>query len=98
MLSAVREWIEEEEQACSRKYCWAGNPETHTWIAIETAVGNDFLETPNLTPYKLFYPEKRQFFLENAGIFDFSTGFNDLLFFSRQIGIDPNTGQDRCWR
>ena len=47
----------------------------------------------NLTPYKLFYPEKRQFFLENAGIFDFSTGFNDLLFFSRQIGIDPNTGQ-----
>jgi hypothetical protein len=48
----------------------------------------------NLTPYKLFYPEKRQFFLENAGIFNFSLGGeNDRLFFSRQIGVDPNTGQ-----
>jgi len=26
----------------------------------------------NLTPYKLFFPEKRQFFLENAGVFNFS--------------------------
>lgn len=25
----------------------------------------------NLTPYKLFFPEKRQFFLENAGVFAF---------------------------
>jgi len=48
----------------------------------------------NLTPYKLFYPEKRQFFLENAGIFNFPLGGDsDRLFFSRQIGVDPNTGQ-----
>jgi hypothetical protein len=47
----------------------------------------------NLTPYRVFFPEKRQFFLENAGVFDFTTGSQDLLFFSRQIGIDPNTGQ-----
>jgi len=47
----------------------------------------------NLTPFRLFFPEKRQFFLENAGVFDFSTGFQDLLFFSRQIGIDPVSGQ-----
>jgi len=50
----------------------------------------------NLTPYKLFFPEKRQFFLENSGIFNFSmggdSGNGDLLFFSRQIGIDPITG------
>jgi hypothetical protein len=49
----------------------------------------------NLTPYKLFFPEKRQFFLENAGVFNFSlAGASDLLFFSRQIGIDPVTGQE----
>src|SRR5947207_2876095 len=49
----------------------------------------------NLTPYKLFFPEKRQFFLENAGVFDFSIGGgSDLLFFSRQIGIDPITGEE----
>jgi len=48
----------------------------------------------NLTPFKLFFPEKRQFFLENAGVFNFAMGnTGDLLFFSRQIGIDPATGQ-----
>ena len=49
----------------------------------------------NLTPYKLFFPEKRQFFLENAGVFNFPLGGDaqDLLFFSRQIGIDPVTGE-----
>jgi hypothetical protein len=50
----------------------------------------------NLTPYKLFFPEKRQFFLENAGVFAFPLGLGsnaDQFFFSRQIGIDPITGQ-----
>jgi hypothetical protein len=47
----------------------------------------------NLTPYRLFFPEKRQFFLENEGVFDFFLGHDDRLFFSRQIGIDPVTGQ-----
>jgi hypothetical protein len=48
----------------------------------------------NLTPYPIFFPEKRQFFLENAGVFNFPLGGDsgDLLFFSRQIGIDPITG------
>jgi hypothetical protein len=50
----------------------------------------------NLTPYRLFFPEKRQFFLENAGVFAFPMsleGNADQLFFSRQIGIDPITGE-----
>jgi hypothetical protein len=53
------------------------------------------LQPFNLTPFKVFIPEKRQFFLENAGIFNFNIGgdTNDHLFFSRQIGIDPVTGQ-----
>ncbi len=67
---------------------------------VANLTGNtDFADTDvdqqqfSLTPYPLFFPEKRQFFLENAGVFDFTTGFEDLLFFSRQIGIDPVTGQ-----
>ena len=51
----------------------------------------------NLTPYKLFFPEKRQFFLENANVFNFPLSIGesgDQLFFSRQIGIDPVTGQE----
>src|SRR3989441_3584656 len=46
----------------------------------------------NITPFKSSLPEKRQFFLENSGIFQ--VGFRDTqLFFSRQIGIDPISGQ-----
>ncbi len=51
------------------------------------------LEPFNLTPFKIFIPEKRLFFLENAGVFNFDIGDQDQLFFSRQIGIDPITGQ-----
>src|SRR6266436_1465828 len=42
------------------------------------------LEPFNLTPFKVFIPEKRQFFLENAGVFNFDIGDQDQLFFSRQ--------------
>ncbi|HSD67356.1 MAG TPA: DUF5916 domain-containing protein [Vicinamibacteria bacterium] len=46
----------------------------------------------NLTRFEVFLPEKRDFFLENAGIFDFGTrGSYEtppfLMFFSRRIGI-----------
>src|SRR5690348_8877871 len=50
------------------------------------------LEPFNITPFKVFIPEKRQFFLENAGVFNFDIGDQDQLFFTRQIGIDPITG------
>lgn len=70
-------------------------------LVANFTANTDFADTDvdtqqfNLTPYKLFFPEKRQFFLENAGVFDFSIGGgNDLLFFSRQIGIDPITGEE----
>ena len=48
----------------------------------------------NLTRFELYYPEKRQFFLENQDIFA-SFGASRLRpFFSRRLGIaiDPNTG------
>jgi len=50
----------------------------------------------NLTRFSLFFPEKRDFFLENQGIFNFggvdSTGRNlfdtPILFYSRRIGLE----------
>jgi hypothetical protein len=51
----------------------------------------------NLTRFSLFFPEKREFFLENQGIFFFggvsSGGFGGggdtpMLFYSRRIGLD----------
>ncbi len=55
-------------------------------------------EQVNLTRFSLFFPEKRQFFLENAGIFEFGdvpergyrlgAGLADFrLFHSRRIGL-----------
>ena len=48
----------------------------------------------NLDRFSLFFPEKRGFFLENAGLF--SVGENTFsgpdieMFFSRRIGVGPN--------
>jgi hypothetical protein len=47
-------------------------------------------EQINLTRYNLFFPEKRPFFLENAGTFAFGTPQSVDLFFSRRIGISPD--------
>lgn len=42
----------------------------------------------NLTRFSLFYPEKRDFFLEGANQFSFKLGYKDDVFYSRQIGIE----------
>jgi hypothetical protein len=51
-------------------------------------------EQVNLTRFPLFFPEKREFFLENAGLFTVGTpssvGRIADLFFSRRIGITSN--------
>ena len=43
----------------------------------------------NLTRFNLFFPEKRPFFLENAGNFQMGQSRAVELFFSRRIGIGP---------
>ncbi len=43
----------------------------------------------NLTRFALFFPEKRPFFLENAGNFSMGAPGSVDLFFSRRIGIGP---------
>jgi hypothetical protein len=48
----------------------------------------------NLTRFNLFFPEKREFFLENQGTFGFggqannATGDTPVMFYSRRIGFD----------
>jgi len=43
----------------------------------------------NLTRFSLFFPEKREFFLENRGTFEFGGegGNTPILFYSRRIGL-----------
>jgi hypothetical protein len=48
----------------------------------------------NLTRFSLFFPEKRDFFLENQGMFafggasNFNAGNTPILFYSRRIGLE----------
>ena len=59
-------------------------------------VNTDFAETEvderqvNLTRFPLFFQEKRDFFLQDAGLFSFGGVLESPLpFFSRRIGLDP---------
>ena len=47
----------------------------------------------NLTRFSLFFPEKRNFFLENSGTFGFGPGGNLVPFFSRRIGLNAAGNQ-----
>jgi len=42
----------------------------------------------NLSRFNLYYPEKREFFLEGASNFDFYIGNRNNVFYSRKIGIE----------
>ncbi len=62
-------------------------------INLDITVNTDFAQVEadeaqvNLSRSPLFFPEKRQFFQERSGIFDFNLGGNNTLFYSRRIGL-----------
>ncbi len=63
---------------------------------VDLTVNTDFAEVEvddelvNLTRFPLFFPEKREFFLEKANLFDFGSPLN-RLFYSRKVGLrGPN--------
>ncbi len=54
----------------------------------------------NFTRFNLFFPEKRDFFLQDSEIFSFGNGagrnssqLSAIAFYSRRIGIDSSSGQ-----
>jgi hypothetical protein len=75
-------------------------------LTADFTVNTDFAQVEvdeqqvNLTRFSLFFPEKRDFFLEGLGTFAFAgrqsaglgagTGDTPYLFFSRRIGLDAN--------
>jgi len=75
-------------------------------VTLDLTVNTDFSQVEvdqeqiNLTRFSLFLPEKREFFLENAGVFQFgdqgtystrtgATNRDFTLFHSRRIGLTP---------
>jgi hypothetical protein len=65
-------------------------------LTLDLTYNTDFAQVEvdeqrtNLTRFPLFFPEKRPFFLENAGIFSAGTPQAVDLFFTRRIGIDTS--------
>ena len=81
-------------------------------LTIDLTLNPDFAQVEadeqqvNLTQFSQFFPEKREFFLENSGIFYVGDAARNnrvfapptpdedmLLFFSRRIGLAPNGAQ-----
>jgi len=62
-------------------------------ITADLTLNTDFAQVEvddqmvNLTRFSLFFPEKRQFFLERSSIFNIQTGYLDQVFYSRRIGL-----------
>ena len=76
--------------------------EVRPGLVLDATINTDFAQVEvddqqvNLTRFSLFFPEKRDFFLENAGIFEmgqrgmFGAPPPFLMFFSRRIGISED--------
>ena len=64
-----------------------------TKLTLDATINTDFAQVEvddqivNLSRGNIFLPEKRRFFQEQAGLFDFNTGIFSQLFNSRKIGI-----------
>jgi hypothetical protein len=62
-------------------------------MTLDLTLNTDFAQVDvddhmfNLTRFSLFFPEKRQFFLERSSLFTIKTGYMDELFYSRRIGL-----------
>ncbi len=71
---------------------WALAPNT----VLDLTLNTDFAQTDvdrqvqNLTRFSVFFPERRQFFLENASLFSPGLGTTIRPFFSRRIGLSAS--------
>ena len=65
-------------------------------MKLNLTINTDFAQVEsdqqqvNLTRFSLFYPEKREFFLEGQDYFDFRLGYSIRPFYSRRIGLAPD--------
>ncbi len=72
-------------------------------LTLDVTLNTDFAQAEaddqqvNLTRFSLFYPEKRQFFQERSGIFDFRVGRLSRLFHSRRIGLTEDGTPVSLW-
>lgn len=72
-------------------------------FTLDVTLNTDFAQTEadderlNLTRFGLYYPEKRQFFLERSGVFDIGADPGHRIFYSRTIGLGPHGRPERVY-
>ncbi|NNE35298.1 MAG: carbohydrate binding family 9 domain-containing protein [Rhodothermales bacterium] len=65
-------------------------------LTLDLSVNTDFAQVEadnvqlNLTRFNLFFPEKREFFLERSGLFEHGNSRSTQTFFSRRIGLSED--------
>ena len=70
-----------------------------TGLNLDLTLNPDFSQVEvdqqqtNLTQFNIFFPERRQFFIENADIFNNYGQFANQPFYSRRIGLDQSGNQ-----
>ena len=90
--STARDYQTEDEFDQSSEVGGEAKLQLTQGLTLDLTVNTDFAQVEvddqqvNLTRFSLLFPEKRPFFLENAGFFTVGGGGADL-FFSRNIGI-----------
>lgn len=76
---------EEFKYGADLRYSISSNTQVHLTTRTDFAQIEDDREVINLTRFDIRYPEKRDFFLENNDMFEFSQGFN-RIYYSRRVG------------
>jgi hypothetical protein len=89
-----------KDYEAAEKAKWSGNAGFDAKMILSTSMNLDLTVNPdysqvevdkqqtNLDRYELFFPEKRQFFLENSDLFASLGSETVRPFFSRRIGLD----------
>ena len=95
----IRDFEDTDETSATRNFAVGGDAKIGitSSLNLDLTVNPDFSQVEvdrqvtNLDRFEIFFPERRQFFLENADLFSsFGTGRSNP-FFSRRIGISSDT-------
>lgn len=96
-----RNYVEDTRESLQLTYGTDAKIAVTSALNLDITINPDFSNTDvdeqqtNLNRFELFFPERRQFFLENKDLFSDFGGERSRPFFSRRIGLalDTSTGQ-----
>ena len=97
--SSTRDYEEETQTGADNKFNFGGDAKISlsSSLNLDLTINPDFSQVDvdnqvtNLDRFEIFFPERRQFFLENADLFSSFGSPRHNPFFSRRIGVSQDT-------